>query len=139
MTPQPANVREFAQRYTAAWCSHDGPERGSLLLAEWALSINGGTPAVGRSAITAAAQEFMSAFPDLQVLMDDLQIKGHRAVYHWTLIGTNNGLGGTGHRVRISGFEQWEFSGDGLIARSQGCFDNADYRRQLENGFEGSL
>jgi predicted ester cyclase len=102
------------------------------------LSINGGAPAMGRSAITEVAQVFMTAFPDLRVLMDDLVVQGDGAVYHWTLIGTNTGLGGTGQRVRISGFEVWRIGVDGLIAESRGNFDSAAYQRQLERGFEGS-
>ncbi len=31
-----------------------------------------------------------------------------RAVYCWTLKGTNSGLGGTGKRAAISGFEVWQ-------------------------------
>jgi len=86
------------------------------------LGINGGAPAVGRSAITEVAQGFMTAFQDLQVLMDDLLVQGDIAVYHWTLIGTNTGPGGTGQAVRISGFEVWKIGVDGLIAESQGNF-----------------
>jgi hypothetical protein len=70
--------------------------------------------------------------PDLQVLMDDILMQGDRAVYHWTLIGTNAGPGGTGRRVRIMGFEVWKIGEDGLIAESQGHFDSAVYQRQLE-------
>jgi hypothetical protein len=76
----------------------------------------------------------MTAFPDLQVLLDDVVLEGDRAVYHWTLIGTNTGPGGTGHRVRISGFEVWRIGEDSLIAESQGHFDSADYQHQLEHG-----
>ena len=54
--------------------------------------------------------------------------------YHWTLIGTNTGLGGTVRRVRISGSETWWFGTDGLIASSQGRFDVPEYRRQLQDG-----
>ena len=93
---------------------------------------------MGRSAITEVAQVFMTAFPDLRVLMDDLVVQGDGAVYPWTLIGTNTGLGGTGQRVRISGFEVWRIGVDGLIAESQGNFDSAAYEGQLELGFEGS-
>ena len=95
------------------------------------LRINGGAAAVGRRAIADAAQEFMTAFPDMQVLMDDLVIKNGLLRFHWTLIGTNTGPGGTGRRVRISGFEEWKIGADGLIAESLGTFDNADYQRQL--------
>ena len=95
------------------------------------LRINDGEPAVGRTAITEAAQSFMTAFPDLQVKMDDLRMEGDQPEYHWTLLGKNTGPGGTGQQVRISGFEMWRMGEDGLIAKSQGHFDNADYQRQL--------
>jgi len=47
----------------------------------------------------------MKAFPDLQVLMENLVVQGDGAVYHWTLIGTIARPAGTGQLVRISGFE----------------------------------
>jgi len=52
--------------------------------------------------------------------------------YHWTLIGTNTGPGGTGKRVQISGFEDWRFGADGLVTESAGHFDGAEYERQLK-------
>jgi hypothetical protein len=98
------------------------------------LSINGGAPAVARNAIAEVARSFMTAFPDMRVIMDDLLMQGDCAEYHWTLIGTNTGPGGTGHRVRISGFELWQIGADGLIASSHGHFDNSEYQWQLEHG-----
>jgi predicted ester cyclase len=80
---------------------------------------------------TAAAQAFMSAFPDMVVTMDDLSVQGNHAIYRWTLSGTNTGPGGTGRAVRISGYEEWTLGEDGLIAESKGHFDQADYQRQL--------
>jgi hypothetical protein len=78
----------------------------------------------------------MVAFPDMQVLMEDLLVRGENAEYHWTLVGTNSGPGGTGHRVRISGFEEWTIGDDGLIAASLGHYDQAEYDRQVEHGVE---
>jgi len=130
----PPSVRDFAQRYTAAWCSHDPAKVASFYSPDGSISINGAAPAVGRDAIAQAAQEFMTTFPDLRVLMDNLLVDGDPAEYHWTLIGTNSVPGGTGHRVRISGFEEWQFGADGLVARSLGHFDAAEYQRQLERG-----
>lgn len=92
------------------------------------LRVNDGTPAVGRDAITALVQGFMTAFPDLEVRMDDLEVQEDRVVYHWTLTGTS-----AGRAVSISGFEVWKAGPDGLIAESQGHFDNAEYQRQLGN------
>jgi SnoaL-like polyketide cyclase len=73
----------------------------------------------------------MAAFPDLIVRMDEVSGSGRHAVYHWTLTGTNTGLGGTGRAVRISGYEEWTFAPDGLVEESLGHFDSDDYGRQL--------
>jgi uncharacterized protein (TIGR02246 family) len=127
-------LREFAERYTEAWCSQDPERVAAHYEPDGSLIINDGVPAVGRTAITEAARSFMDAFPDIQVLMDDLRVDGERAEYHWTLVGTNTGPGGTGQSVRISGFEEWTLGEGGLIAASLGHFDQADYDRQLEHG-----
>ncbi len=138
MISEPAKLRDFAGRYTAAWCSHNAPSVAACYAQDGSLTVNAGTPAVGRKAITEVAQGFMSSFPDLQVLLNDILIKGDRAEYHWTLIGSNTGPGGTGHRVRISGFEVWKIGEDGLIAESQGHFDSTAYQYQLEHGAKDS-
>ena len=73
----------------------------------------------------------MTAFPDLKVSLDDLHLQGGAVVYRWSLEGTNTGPAGTGRRIRISGFENWIFGEDGLIAESKGHFDAVEYQRQL--------
>ena len=125
---------DFARRYTDAWCSQDPARLAEHYDEQGSLVINGGTPSVGRAAITEAARSFMTAFPDMQVLMDDLVVRDEAIEYHWTLIGTNTGPGGTGNRVRISGFEEWTVGDDGLVAESQGHYDQAEYDRQLVHG-----
>ena len=128
------DMESFAKQYTAAWCSQDAARVASFFAPNGSLTINQGSPAVGRAAITAAAQGFLSAFPDMIVRMDALERAGNGFLYRWTLIGTNTGPGGTGKRVRISGYEEWIIGGDRLIAKSLGHFDEADYRRQLAVG-----
>lgn len=129
-----AALNAFARNYTAAWCSQNAARVASFFAEKGSLTINGGTPSVGRPAITAAAQEFMTAFPDMVVTMDNVTGEGGHVVYRWTLTGTNTGPGGTSRAVRISGHEEWTFSADGLIAASQGHFDEAEYLRQLKEG-----
>jgi SnoaL-like polyketide cyclase len=126
-------LREFAEPCTEAWCSQD-PEQVAANFASGSLTINESDPSVGRAAITEAARSLMVAFPDMKVLMDDLRIHGEGAEYHWTLVGTNTGPGGSGKTVRISGFEEWIVGEDGLIASLLGHFDEAEYERQLEHG-----
>jgi hypothetical protein len=91
-------------------------------------------PAIGRSAITEAAQSFMTASRICAFIMNDLLLKEGYAEYHWVLAGTNTGAGGTGRAVRISGLERWRMGADGLISASEGHFDASEYRRQLEEG-----
>lgn len=126
-----AKLREFATRYTAAWGRQNAASVASFFAENGSLKINAGVPAVGRPAITEAAQGFMTGFPDMVVTMDSLSLAGGRVTYHWTLNGTNTGPGGTGNAVRISGYEEWTIGTDGLIARSLGHFDEAEYQRQL--------
>lgn len=127
-------LRDFAARYTAAWCSHEPARVAAFFSPTGSLMINDGVPAVGRDAIAEAAQGFITDFPDLKVSMDDLLDQGEKVIYKWTLSGVNTGPGGTGHRVRISGFEEWRIGADGLIAESEGHFDSEEYQRQIEHG-----
>lgn len=135
--PKPADMAElseFAMRYTAAWSSQDAASVASFFAEDGSLTINEGSPLVGRDAITAAAQGFMTELPDMLLVMDSLVMAGSDITYHWTLTGTNTGPGGTGAAVDISGYEEWSLSPDGLILKSLGHFDEADYARQLNAG-----
>ena len=122
---------DFATRYTAAWCSQDPAQVAAFFSTTGSLTINDGTPAIGREGIASSAAAFMKAFPDMIVRMDSIRVVPGGAEYHWTLTGTNTGPGGTGHSVRISGYEEWSIGRDALIATSLGHFDAAEYQRQV--------
>lgn len=126
-----ARLREFGTNYTAAWCSQNAASVAAFFADGGSLRINDAVPSVGRTAITSAAQGFMTAFPDMVVTMDRVGVEGDRVVYRWTLNGRNTGPGGTGKAVRISGHEEWLIGADGLIAESLGHFDEVEYNRQL--------
>jgi steroid delta-isomerase-like uncharacterized protein len=129
-------LSKFAQRYAQAWCSQN-PESVAAFFAEnGSISINNGPPAVGRAAIAREAQAFMTTFPDMIVTMDKVVCDEEGTKFHWTLTGTNSGPGGTGKRVRISGYELWKIDNDGLIGESKGHFDSAEYERQLKHGVD---
>src|SRR6266581_7154835 len=120
-------LKAFAQRYAKAWCGQN-PESVAAFFAEnGSLSVNDGPPAVGRAAIAEVAQGFMTTFPDMIVTVDKVRQDSDGTKFHWTLTGTNTGPGGTGKRVRISGYELWKIDNDGLIAESKGNFDSAEY------------
>jgi hypothetical protein len=142
-----AELTKFATRYAEAWCSQNPDSVAAFFAERGSLSVNDGPPAVGRAAIAEIARGFMRDFPDMIVTMENVELEspnGGRslsllaaagdALFHWTLTGTNTGPGGTGKRVRISGYELWKVDSDGLIAESKGHFDAADYERQLKEG-----
>jgi hypothetical protein len=125
-------LNDFATLYAQAWCSQN-PESVAAFFAEnGSLKVNNEAPAVGRVAIAAIARGFMRDFPDMVVTFDRLEPRGNAIAFHWTLIGTNTGPGGTRKRVRISGYELWKIDKDGLIAESSGHFDAAEYERQVK-------
>ena len=125
------DLQKFAARYAKAWCSHSPDKVAAFYAENGSISVNGAPPAVGRTAIAKEAQAFMTTFPDMIVTFDKLEPRGDRTAFHWTLIGSNTGPGGTGNHVRISGLELWNIGNDGLIAESKGHFDAVDYERQL--------
>lgn len=126
-----SELEDFATRYAAAWSGQDPEELASFYAEGGSLTVNDGAPAVGRAAIAAKAGGFMAAFPDMVVSMDSVSRKGDHVVFRWTWTGTNSGPGGTGRSVRISGFEEWTLTADGLIIASDGHYDEAEYQRQM--------
>ena len=109
-------IEELARSYTTAWCSHD-PARVA--------AHSEPVP------IQEVAESFIAAFPDIEVFMDDLVVKENVVEYRWTFTGTS---AETGKWVRVPGFEEWKIGADGLVASSQGHFDQVEYDRQLREG-----
>ena len=129
-----SEILDFATQYAAAWSSQDAALLASHFSENGALQINDGEPSVGREAIAAVAQSFMTDLPDMIVRLDSLRVVDEIPQFHWTLIATNSGPDGSGNRIQISGYEEWTFDEDGLIQQSLGHMDSEEYQRQLEYG-----
>ena len=124
------DLTSFAARYAAAWSGKDPVKFAAFYDEHGSLTVNGDA-SVGRAAITATARAYMAAFPDMVVKLDSLRQEKDQAIFHWTWTGTNTGPGGTGRAVNLRGYEKWTIGGNGLIATSDGHFDNDEYQRQL--------
>jgi predicted ester cyclase len=125
-------LTEFAKRYAKAWCSQNPENVAAFYAKNGAISVNGAPPVP----IAEVARGFVRDFPDMVVTFDKLEDTPTGTEFHWTFTGTNTGPGGTGKRVRISGYELWKIDNDGFIAESKGHFDAADYERQLKRAPE---
>jgi len=126
----------FGRRYARAWCEGDPTRVASFFAYDGSFAMNGAAPAVGRDAIAEVARSFMADLPDLHVTMKGLVREPRGTVFHWSLMGTNSGPGGKGHKVQIDGYEVWRVDDTGLIAESRGHFDAAEYAFQLANGVD---
>ncbi|MDH4057957.1 MAG: nuclear transport factor 2 family protein [Cyclobacteriaceae bacterium] len=122
---------DFGVEYTAAWNSKVPANMASYYAEDGSLTVNNGTPAVGRDELAELAKSFMEAFPDMKLTMDSLVADADTYRYYWTFTGTNTGSGGTGNKVNFSGFERWTMNKEGLIQKSIGTFDENEYNRQL--------
>jgi hypothetical protein len=132
--PMKRDLTEFGRRYAAAWSSQNPEQLAAFYAENGSLIVNGGTPSTGRAAIAAKAQSFMTAFPDMVVILERMDEHGDHPVFRWIWTGTNSGPGGTGKSVRITGYEEWTLDSNGLIAQSDGHYDEAEYQRQLKVG-----
>jgi nuclear transport factor 2 (NTF2) superfamily protein len=122
------SIDELARSYTEAWCSRDAARVASHYTRGGKIAINGGEPAP----IEEVAAGFIAAFPDIEVLMDELIRRDDDVIeFRWTFTGTSSE---TGQWVRIPGVEEWTIADDGLIASSLGHYDQAEYERQLQQG-----
>ena len=128
------DLTDFGTRYAAAWSSQNPEQLASFYAENGSLIVNGGPPSTGRAAIAAKAQSFMTAFPDMLVKLKRMDQHGEHPVFRWLWTGTNTGPGGTGKFVRITGYEEWIMDANGLIAKSDGHYDEAEYQRQLKVG-----
>jgi hypothetical protein len=70
------DLTDFGTRYAAAWSSQNPALFASFYAENGSLTVNTGPPSVGRSAITATARSYMTAFPDMVVKMKQMDQQG---------------------------------------------------------------
>lgn len=128
------HVSSLAAHYTEAWNSQDSTEIVAHYAPSGSLMLNGAEPVVGHAALAALFETYFVALPDGKITNDLVRGANGKAIYCWTHVGTNTGPGGTGNRVRFSGWEAWTFDAQGLASLSIGTYDAAEYERQLAEG-----
>jgi steroid delta-isomerase-like uncharacterized protein len=133
-------LREFGERYLAAWNSHD-PRAVVACAHEDVIWLDPALtePAIGRDAVAEFAGASFVAFPDMEfsepgppAISED-----RRAAYvPWVMTGTNTGpleppgFMATGRAVEVRGFDVWQFR-DELIWRYEAMYDFSTMARQL--------
>lgn len=132
------NMETFARSYAQVW-SGVRPEFVAMFFEEnGSLQLNESKAATGRAQIAEVVQGFMRDLPDMLVRYDSLVNKTTGIEFHWTLIATHSGPGGTGNKVEVSGCELWQMGDNDRILKSQGHFPTEEYNRQLGIGLEAN-
>ena len=135
-----ATMREFVERYVAAWNGCD-TEAIAGLITEDIVWADPALPEPARG--VAAVQDFMRlsfvAFPDLRFYEPDpplLAINGGDVLWGWRMEGTNRGaidppgFAPTGRRMCVEGVDHWVMR-DGRITRYRAFYDMNELARQL--------
>ena len=125
------DVQTLAAADTEAWNSGRPEAVAAFFAPEGSIVINGGSPWLGRDAVAEMAAGFFADVPDLLLTCDDVRASGDHVAYLWTFTGTH---AGSGNKMRVSGWEEWDLDAAGSIARSRGWFDAEDYDRQAAAG-----
>jgi steroid delta-isomerase-like uncharacterized protein len=133
-------LREFTQRYMAAWNDLDEKAMAPLLTEDivWydpALP----EPARGPAGVQQFMRDSWRAFPDLRFSEPDqphLTATGDLVAWAWRMRGTNSGpidppgFAATGKAVDVSGVDLWRMR-EGRIAHYRALYDMNDLVRQL--------
>ena len=133
-------VREFVERWTAAWNSHV-PERLLELMTEDIVYDDPAAPHTLRG--HADVREFLGltwrAMPDLEFRVADgpfLESGGDRVSLRWSGTATFTGplvppgFAPTGQSASFDGFDLYEFR-EGRVCRLRTVYDMMDFSRQL--------
>lgn len=127
MTSDEDRIRATAEAYKDAWNSGSPEAVAAFFAADGKISINGGDPWHGRNGIAQMAANFFSDVPNLSLTCDDVRMSDRHVAFLWTFTGTN---ASSGNAMEVSGWEEWDLDGTGLIAESRGWFDANNYDRQ---------
>lgn len=117
----------LAAAYTAAWNTGRPDAVASFFAVDGAIIINNGSPWQGRDGVAQMAAGFYADVPDLRLTCDGVRTAGGHLTYLWTFTGTH---AGTGNRLCVVGWEEWDLNEAKLITLSRGWFDDDDYARQ---------
>ena len=127
MALNPDQARRLAEAYTNAWNTGSPDAVASFFAPDGTITINRGTAWRGRAGVAEMAAGFHADIPDLSLRCDGIRVAGDHVVYLWTFTGTH---AGTGRRVSVSGWEEWDIDAAGKVSSSLGWYDAEDYARQ---------
>jgi steroid delta-isomerase-like uncharacterized protein len=88
-----------------------------------------------KAGVMAMFRDYLAAFPDLQMIPEDVIVSGDKVVARVRMTGTHKGafmgLAPTGRRVQAPLIDIMRFGSDGLVHEHWGVFDQLAMMQQL--------
>ena len=98
-------------------------------------SANGIVVANNKAEMAPAMDVFFKAFPDLNLVVNNITVKRNRSYTTWTFTGNNTGMFGeapaTGKKVTFSGISVGAWTDDGKLNREDVYFNELSMMQQL--------
>jgi len=128
-------TRALIRRVVAAWNSHD-PARVAAHYTEdcYGLDVAIARPQIGREGVHGMFAAYYTAFPDLEITLDDIIVEGDHVAIFWTAHATHLGpilnIPPSGRAVTAKGVNRLVLQ-DGLVCETLTIWDVAGMLRGL--------
>jgi steroid delta-isomerase-like uncharacterized protein len=115
-------IPELVSALVQAWNAHDPDRVAGFHAPEYeGRDIAQVRPEIGPEGARQAFCRFLKAFPDLELIPDDLLTQGDRAVLLWRLCGTHRGpllrIPPSGRWIEFTGVSMFEIRGNRVVRR----------------------
>lgn len=102
---------------------------------EFVRKVNNIDIATDNADLNASIGILFTAFPDLELTVEDIVASNNSVFLNWNITGANTGiygdLGPTGKKIKISGMSRIDFNGDGKIIYENVFYNELSLLQQL--------
>ncbi len=128
-------IPEVVSGLVEAWNAHDPDRVAEFHAPEYeGRDIAQVRSEIGPEGARQAFCRFLKAFPDLELIPDELLTEGDRAALRWRIRGTHQGpllrIPPSGRRLEFTGVSMFEIRGDRVVRRSM-LWDLAGVLREI--------
>ena len=119
----------------SCWNEQNAEAFKAISTADFTRNLNGISVAKNQTEMEAHMSVFFTAFPDLEVSVEESDVRGKKVFILWQSMGTNTGVFGevapTGKKVKINGLSHLYFDDAGKLYREDVYYNELDLLQQL--------
>ena len=120
---------------SSIWNEKDLSQLDQFFSQEFKRRVNNVEIASNKEELTANIQVYLTGFPDLNLLIDDILPYHDQVIMNWTITGTNTGVFGefpaTGKKIKVSGLSHLSFDENGKISYEDIFYNELSLLQQL--------